>query len=90
MKNSFVKILVGAGLLLLIPLIAMQFSSGVNWTGSDFAFAFVLLVGLGFGLKMVLEKNATNTSRIGGGVIIVALLWLWVELAVGLVTNWGS
>ena len=39
----------GAGLLLLAPLVAMQFTREVNWTVSDFLFAALLVVSLGVG-----------------------------------------
>jgi hypothetical protein len=88
--KSVLWIMLGATAVLLIPLIAMQFTSEVNWTGSDFAVAWVLLMGIGFGLMMTLNKTANWTNRIAGSVIILGLLWLWAELAVGVFTNWGS
>ena len=36
-----------AALVLLIPLIAMQFTDEVNWSGGDFVFAALLLLGVG-------------------------------------------
>ena len=36
-----------AALLLLLPLIAMQFTDDVNWDATDFAFAAALIVGTG-------------------------------------------
>ena len=38
---------VAAALVLLLPLIAMQFTDGVNWDVADFLFAGALLVGVG-------------------------------------------
>ncbi len=35
----------GAPFLLLLPAVAMRFTAEVNWTGSDFVFAAVLLFG---------------------------------------------
>jgi hypothetical protein len=78
-------------LLLLVPLVAMQFSDEVNWTRSDFVVAGVLL----FGSALIYElatKNMTSTkNRLALGIVVAAvLLWLWAELAVGVFTDWGS
>ncbi|HEX6173631.1 MAG TPA: hypothetical protein VF089_06420 [Candidatus Binatia bacterium] len=78
-------------LLLLVPLVAMQFTDEVVWTRSDFVVAGVLL----FGSALVYELATRNMShakkRIAVGiVVVVVLLWLWAELAVGVFTNWGS
>jgi hypothetical protein len=42
--------------LLLIPLIAMQFTNEVNWTLFDFVVAGVLLLGTGFICELVIRK----------------------------------
>ena len=71
--------------LLLIPLVAMQFTNEVNWTLSDFAVAAVLLLGTGLVCEFVMRKiKKTNHRIIFCGVIMVALLLIWIELAVGL------
>ena len=71
--------------LLLIPLVAMQFTNEVNWTLSDFVVAAVLLLGTGLVCEFVMRKiKKTNHRIILCGVIMVALLLIWIELAVGL------
>jgi ABC-type proline/glycine betaine transport system permease subunit len=71
--------------LLLIPLVAMQFTNEVNWTLSDFVVAAVLLLGTGLICEFVMRKiKKTNHRIILCGVIMVALLLIWIELAVGL------
>lgn len=87
---KILKIILSATALLLIPLVAMQFTDELNWTVSDFAVIWTLLVGIGYGLTMLLDRAKNTTSRVIGLVIIVALLWIWAELAVGIFTNWGS
>lgn len=78
-------IVLTAALLLLIPLIAMQFTSEVNWTLSDFVVAGVLLFGTGLMLELVLRKVKQTGRRIAlCAVIILALMVIWVELAVGI------
>ena len=43
-------------LLLLIPLVAMQFTSEVNWTLSDFVVGGMLLFGTGIICELVIRK----------------------------------
>lgn len=71
--------------LLCIPLIAMQFTAEVNWTGLDFTLAGILLLSLGLSLQLVFSKfKSTRTKLIIAGVVLALFLLLWIELAVGL------
>lgn len=71
--------------LLLVPFIAMQFTTGVNWSVSDFVVAGVLLLGTGFACELVIRKIESKRVRAGilAAVILAAFL-VWVELAVGI------
>ena len=72
-------------LALLAPLVAMQFTSEVNWGIGDFVAAAALLGGAGLALEAVLRFVRGTGARIGLGLAIgVALLPVWAELAVGL------
>ncbi|MGB4972677.1 MAG: hypothetical protein WBO32_08455, partial [Cyclobacteriaceae bacterium] len=51
------------GLLLLIPLVAMQFTNEVNWTFMDFIVAAILLMGTGLGIDFVLRKVERTPYR---------------------------
>ncbi|PWV51914.1 hypothetical protein [Chitinophaga sp. S165] len=74
-----------AALVLLIPLIAMQFTNEVKWTLSDFVIAGILLLGTGLMIELVLRKVKQTRHRILlCGAIILALMVVWVELAVGI------
>jgi cytochrome b subunit of formate dehydrogenase len=74
------------GLILLVPLVAMQFTSEVIWTGFDFAVAAALLTGTGLLFELALRKLHTKPARIKAGALLgVALLLVWAELAVGIV-----
>lgn len=77
-------ILLAAGLLLLLPLIAMQFTTEVDWSAFDFLVMGTLLLGTGLGCELVLRKVRKTEHRIllVVGVILVFLL-VWAELAVG-------
>ncbi|MVM30289.1 hypothetical protein GO755_09610 [Spirosoma sp. HMF4905] len=78
-------ILLAVAALLFIPFIAMQFTNEVNWTLFDFVVAGVLLFGTGLLIELVLRMATTVKYRIAlCAVILVALLLIWVELAVGI------
>ncbi|MGB5418090.1 hypothetical protein [Algibacter sp.] len=71
--------------LLLIPLISMQFTDEVNWTLGDFIAAAILLFGAGISMEFFLKKFTKTSHRIIIiSIIIVLLVLLWAELAVGI------
>lgn len=71
--------------LLLLPLIAMQFDSGVVWTLSDFVIAGALLGGAGLLFIAALRLVRRPAARWAVGLVLaVALALTWIELAVGL------
>ena len=90
MQNKvIVWIALATGLLLLIPLIAMQFTSDVAWSLLDFVTAGALLFGTG--LLFVLAARKMPRHRVAIAIVLaVALLYIWAELAVGILTTWGS
>ncbi|GGG31968.1 hypothetical protein GCM10011344_36130 [Dokdonia pacifica] len=73
------------GTILLIPLIAMQFTNEVRWTLADFVVAGVLLLGVGSIVEVIILKiqNRNYKTLLYIALIIVFLL-LWAELAVGI------
>ena len=86
MKNKRrISILLIVAFLLLIPLIAMQFTNEVNWTLFDFIVAGVLLLGTGLIIDLVIRKTKNTKYRIAISVaVLIILLLLWAELAVGI------
>ena len=71
-------------LLLLIPLIAMQFSDQVNWSFLDFIIMGVLLLSVSFGIQFILRRHGTTqTAVVFIAIAVLAFLLLWAELAVG-------
>ena len=78
-----------AALILVVPLLGTQFVDGWNWSLSDFVVAGVVLFIFGVALDTVWRKAGTY-RLLAACVVVVLFLWLWVELAVGLFTNWGS
>ena len=78
-------------IILMIPLVAMQFTDEVNWTLLDFVTAGSLLFGSALVYELATRKMINTKYRLAVGVAVTAaLLYLWVELAVGIFTNWGS
>ena len=68
----------------------MQFKSDVNWTLSDFIVIGTLLFGAGSIFVLVARVTSRKYRALLGFAILMAVLWICVELAVGLFTNWGS
>jgi hypothetical protein len=84
-NNRLIIILVVATILLLIPLIAMQFTEEVSWTLSDFLVAAVLLYGTGLLCELILRKVKKVKLRIALCIaILIVLLLIWAEMAVGI------
>lgn len=77
--------LITAGILLL-PLVAMQFTPEVVWSPADFALAAALLFGTGLVYELVTRQDTTTTYRLAvGAALATGLLLWWSNLAVGLV-----
>ena len=70
--------------LLLVPLIAMQFTNKVDWDGRDFILAGILLAGVGVAIQMIVSgvRNNPRQAILGLALFAVALL-IWAELALG-------
>lgn len=76
----------GAGLVLMIPLIAMRFTSEVQWTGFDFAVAGAMLAALIGAAELAVRLSEDWLYRAGAAVAVVAaFLMVWAQGAVGLV-----
>ena len=84
-QKRLTGIMLTAAILLLIPLIAMQFTSEVNWTLSDFLIGGILLFGTGLVIEFVLRsvKKVSHRILFCAGILFVLFL-VWAELAVGI------
>ncbi len=74
--------------LLLVPLVAMQLTDEVAWTGADFALAGVLLAGTGlvYVLVVAARRRAGTTYRWATALWAgTALFLIWANLAVGVI-----
>jgi hypothetical protein len=75
-----------AALLLLLPLVAMQFTHEVNWTAFDFMFAAVMIGAVGIAFELTVRATRNNAYR---GALAIALaaafLLIWINGAVGII-----
>jgi hypothetical protein len=84
--RSVVRVTLVTAFILLVPLVAMQFTGEVVWTVSDFLVAGALLGGTGLALDLALTKGGNVAYKAAAGVALVAaFLLIWINLAVGIV-----
>lgn len=89
-RSAFGWAALATAVLLLIPLTAMQLTSQVQWTWSDFAVMGALAFGL-LSLFIVSARLLPRKYRLLAALACAALFVLvWAELAVGVFTNLGS
>ena len=78
-------------LLLMIPLIAMQFTSEVNWDITDFLIMGIVLYAIGLAFILFARKSKNPTYRAAFIVgLLGAFLLFWVNGAVGLIGGEGQ
>lgn len=82
-KQNIIRIVVGAALILLVPLIAMLFTDEVQWGVFDFVVIGTLLLGAGISFEFITTKVASKHRGAIAVVCIAAVLLIWAELAVG-------
>ncbi len=91
MQKNIIRTALATACLLLIPLVAMQFTNEVNWDLFDFAFMGAFLFGTGLAYELVARKAGTIAYRAAVGVALAAaFLLVWVNGAVGIIGNEGN
>jgi hypothetical protein len=86
MKNKRLIIIISiVAFILLIPLVAMQFTDEVDWSAFDFVIMGILLLGTGLLSELVFRivNNKLNRILILMGILFIFFL-IWAELAVGI------
>jgi len=79
------RIVCVTGLVLLVPLVAMQFTDEVAWTLGDFVVMGAMLFGASLGYELATRKSRSGAHRLGISVAIAGVFLLaWAHLAVGL------
>jgi hypothetical protein len=75
-----------AAALLLLPAIAMKFTDEVNWSIADFAFAAMLIGGVGLAYELAVRLTPNRAYRAAAGVALAAaFLLIWINAAVGII-----
>lgn len=75
-----------ATLILLLPLVAMQFTDEVVWDEADFAVIAAMLFGASgaYGLAARMTGNIAYRAAVGVAVV-AAFILIWINLAVGII-----
>ena len=78
----------GAVGLILTPLVAMQFTREVNWTGGDFILAAVIFSIVGGLIELAVRRSSNWYFRFGAIFAVLAgFIVVWSNLAVGMIGN---
>lgn len=96
-RNSFMqnmtRIVIGTALVLMVPLVAMQFTTEVDWDIADFVVIGTLLIGTGFLYELIARNMSNATHRaVIAIVLVLAMLLIWADLAVGIfnIPGWSG
>ena len=83
-RGKLIRILIITGLILSVPLIAMQFTEEVDWDFPDFILMGALIAGTGllYELAAARIQNPLYRALVGLGLLFLLLL-TWADLAVG-------
>ncbi|WP_127144111.1 hypothetical protein [Pelagibacterium montanilacus] len=76
----------GLVVLLAVPLIAMQFTSEVDWDIFDFLFAAILLATVGIAFEFSARMKSGLRPKLAAMALVIGLvLIIWAHAAVGIV-----
>ncbi|ANB18846.1 Hypothetical protein I596_2853 [Dokdonella koreensis DS-123] len=76
----------GAAMLLLLPLVAMQFTADVRWSPFDFALMGLMLALVGGAYELAVRVARSHVYVVAFGVaVLTAFLMTWANLAVGII-----
>ncbi len=85
-SRAIVAVMLVTALLLMLPLVAMRFTTEVNWSPADFLIMGALISGTGLAY-VLLTRSAPNVAyRAAMGLALLStFLMIWANLAVGLI-----
>jgi hypothetical protein len=84
--TNIIRLAAVTAALLMVPLVAMQFSDEVVWTLSDFVFAGMLIFGTGLLFLLAIQMTANNLYRAATGLALATtFLLIWINGAVGII-----
>ena len=91
MQNSvFAWLGLAIVLLLCIPLVAMGFTSAVNWDLRDFVLMALILFSGGSIFILLARKVPCKKWIYLGAAVVLVVLYIWAEFAVGIFTDIGN
>jgi len=85
-KRGIVWVAILTICILLLPLVAMQFTNEVNWNKSDFIAMGLLCFSMG-SLYILVSNVVPQRKLLIGIVFLIIFVSIWAELAVGIFTN---
>jgi len=86
LKREVWFVAIGTAALLLIPLVAMQFTTEVDWSPFDFAVMGTLLFGSGVIYVLVTRSSRSLAYKLATGLaVLTSFLLIWITLAVGII-----
>jgi hypothetical protein len=85
-NKNIIRIALATAGILLVPLVAMQFTDEVSWDETDFIVMGALLFGSGLMYELLARRSVAIVYRSAAGIAVAtALLLVWMNLAVGLI-----
>ncbi len=77
--------------ILMLPLVAMQFTQEVNWGLGDFIVMGFLLFGTGFTYTLITKLSENIAYKLAVGIaVLTGFLLIWVNFAVGIIGSAGN
>lgn len=90
-NKNIIRIVLVTAFILMLPLVAMQFTDEVVWDLFDFIVMGGLLFGAGLAYELVARRSEKTVYRVAFGVGLAgAFLLFWVNGAVGIIGNEGQ
>ena len=89
--RSAARVALATAVILMVPLVAMQFTDEVAWGPGDFIVMGAVLFGTGLSYELVAGRSGNITYRAGVGLgLATAFLLVWLNLAVGVIGSSGN
>jgi dipeptide/tripeptide permease len=85
-NSRFKKLLISSTVILTIPILGKLYTDDFQWALPDFIIGAILLYGTSFMIDVIMRKVQKKSHKIAlNGLILLVLLCIWAELAVGLI-----
>lgn len=90
-KTNFIRWAVLIAIVLMIPFMAMQFTTEIQWDWPDFMIFGIILSIIAISYEVIVQKSKVTVYRVAFGVgMLGAILLFWVNAAVGIIGNEGQ